>query len=334
MALAGKRKAALFLMNLEPGQAAELLRDAPKEVVSEIAAELAFLQESGQDIKELQKEVQGEFEREYKQSQVNRGGRFVEQMLSGLMGAEQSKEEMGRLKQMVERRDPFMTIRQSPPELIAAAIQDETPMVGSLIVSELPPDMGMQLLEHLPDELRGEVVRGVTSATNINSETRHRVAGIVRERIRELKRTGVAGTSGGESETKQLRKIAVMLRSMDLEASERILQKMSQHDESQANRIRDLMVTWEDMVAITDRTLQEVLRTVDSKKLALALVGADEETIAKVRENISERASTMLDEESELLAEPSEQEVNAGREEILAGLRALNQKGELQFIAT
>ena len=71
--------------------------------------------------------------------------------------------------------------------------------------------------------------------------------------------------------------------------------------------------------------------SVDSRKLAMALVDAEERTIEKVNGNMSERARAMLDEEVSLLSNPKPAEIEQAREEILNVFREMNKRGELEF---
>jgi flagellar motor switch protein FliG len=92
------------------------------------------------------------------------------------------------------------------------------------------------------------------------------------------------------------------------------------------------MVTWDDVPRIADRSLQEALRSVDAKKLALALYGCDAEIVEKIRKNISERAAAALEEESSLMQEPLDKEVQDAREEIVEPLRKANEEDKLRFV--
>ena len=95
--------------------------------------------------------------------------------------------------------------------------------------------------------------------------------------------------------------------------------------------VKRLMITWEDIPLVADRSLQESLRSVDSGKLALALYGADEDIVQKIRSNISDRAVSMLDEEISLMQEPIEKEVLVAREEVIEPLRQANDEGKLRL---
>ena len=70
---------------------------------------------------------------------------------------------------------------------------------------------------------------------------------------------------------------------------------------------------------------------VSSRSLALALMDAHPAPAEKIRSNISDRANAALDEEASLMSDPKGEEIEAAREEILAGLREVNDAGELKF---
>jgi len=92
------------------------------------------------------------------------------------------------------------------------------------------------------------------------------------------------------------------------------------------------MVTWEDIPSIADRSLQEALRSIETKVLAVALFGAEEEIIQKIKSNISERVAASLEEETSLMQEPLPKEVLEARENIVNPLREANEQDKLRFV--
>ena len=92
-----------------------------------------------------------------------------------------------------------------------------------------------------------------------------------------------------------------------------------------------LMILWEDISQVGDRSLQQALRGIEERQLALALHEAPEETTRKIKSNISERAAAMVDEEASLMSSPKKEDVHEARERVVGALRELNQKGELSF---
>jgi flagellar motor switch protein FliG len=135
-----------------------------------------------------------------------------------------------------------------------------------------------------------------------------------------------------EREEQALRRLALLLSGLRGELRDQLLDAVNKRDNKMFTTLRSLMLTWEDIPSVASRSLQEVLRTVDVPKLALALHGAAEEIIAKIRSNISERAAANLDEEISLMQEPQQEDVFEAREEILTPLREANEKGTLRLV--
>ena len=57
--------------------------------------------------------------------------------------------------------------------------------------------------------------------------------------------------------------------------------------------------TFEDLVNLTDREIQRILREVDSKDLAVALIGGSDDLKDRIFSNVSERVGAMILEEME-----------------------------------
>jgi len=133
-----------------------------------------------------------------------------------------------------------------------------------------------------------------------------------------------------EKPEQTLRKLAVVLSGLEKDMRDPMLAEIGKNDEDTASMIRRLMITWEDITSVADRSMQESLRSVDSGKLALALYGADEDIVEKIRSNISDRARGMLDEEISLMQEPLEKEVLEAREQVVKPLREANEEGKLR----
>ena len=108
MASSGIRKAALLLMSLDPASAAELLRAAKPEVITQIAAELAYLEATGAAKAEAAEPVREFFRLLSQKGADSRKDKFVETMLEGALGAERSRNILSDVRQLLDDRDPFL----------------------------------------------------------------------------------------------------------------------------------------------------------------------------------------------------------------------------------
>jgi flagellar motor switch protein FliG len=336
----------LLLASLDSGTAAELLKSAKPEQVTEIAAELAYLKTTRHPDIELTIDTVREFYTLLKKG-ARRGRKedFLKKMIENAVGRERSEDVLNRVQVRVDARDPFLPIRSADAEDIAKALEGESPQVAAMVLTELPTAKSHELLALLSEEVRSGAVCGMTVAQEVPLEARLRVATVIRrrldafaaERAQAAERARAAGAVVEEKaptvdhRQQQLRKVAVLLRGLGQEQRDELLNSIVEQDKDTADEVRMQMVIWEDMPIIGERSLQEALRTIDAKVLALAIMGADEGIVLRIRSNISERASAMIEEETSLISSPDPEQTEEARGTVVETLRDMNAKGELTF---
>lgn len=330
MASEGIRKAALLLMGLDQATAAELLRAASPEMVTEITAELSYLESAARSDVQLEQDPVREFVALI--SSGGGGGGRVKGLLTTALGADRSESVLADAQELLARRDPFLPVREAPVDQLAGALEGESPRVAALVLSELPARRAGELLSLLDEDVRPAAIRGMACAEGVGSEARLRVAETVRARLDAARAEGrQSEAAAAEARQKKLRKLAVVLRGLGQESRAPLLEALAEQDADTAQDVRKLMVTWEDVPKVSDRGMQEVLRGTDAGQLALALYEADPIVTEKIRTNMSERAAALLDEEASLLSKPKAEEIAQAREVILDALREVNETGALEF---
>jgi len=327
MAVSGKQKAALLLMSLDTVTATELLKGLAAEDVQEIAMELARIDASDQrDVKE-QAKVAREFCNSLLQRQAQRFSvrTFLNEMLSNVLDKTKAEEIQNEIRKTIEKKDYFIEIRAAKTDELVLALDGEHPQTIAVVLSELVPKKSQEVLSLLHDESRLKAVCKMTNPEVVGSGVKQRIASSITKKLKSLK-----GETLVERPEQTLRKLAIVLSGLERELRDQLLAEIGKNDEETASTVRRLMITWEDITSVADRSLQEALRTVDSAKLAVALYGADEDIVQKIRSNISERAMAMLDEETSLMQEPLEKEILDAREEVVKPLRNANEEGTLR----
>ena len=331
MASGGTRRAALLLMSLDSTTAAELVRAAGPEMVKKIAAEVAYLHASGKGKRKADSAASDNLVREFyamvRKGNVVGGAGFIKDMLDDALGPQKAKEAMGEVYDKVTMRDPFLPIKNAAPQEIAQALEGELPQVVALIVSELPPEKSIQLLPLLSDEVRSQVVCAIAGGIHVSDKFKSKVAGAIHRRLVGIAESG----SSTLNDDANLRQVAVLLQKMAKELRDKLVGAIKEQDEQKGQVIESLMVIWEDVARVAGKCLQEALRSVDARGLALALVGSDEIIAGRINENVSERLRGMLEEEATLLSNPKPAEVEKARESILDALRKMHSKGDLDF---
>ena len=333
MAITGIHKAAILLMSLDATTASELLKGLHPDMVTNIAVELAYLDATGFRGREHSFAVAKEFCDTLKKS--NSGPqikKFLGKMLESSVGAKKTSEIQSQIDDLVKKRDPFIQIRSASTEKLAYALQGEHPQAAALVLSELSSKKSTEVLGLLNSELQQKAVRRMTNPEYVSPETKLRIANLILKRIEPTAAAAQPGTAVSQPETKKAqRKLAILLRGLAKELRDGLVGSIRQSDEEAAQMVCSLMVTWEDIPAIQDRPLQEGLRSIELQKLAKGLLNADAAIIKKIRANISERASSLLDEETSLLSSPKKEDIQAARDDVVATLRQMNEEGKLVF---
>jgi flagellar motor switch protein FliG len=327
MALSGKQKAAMLLMSLDTLTAVELLKGLDAEEIQEIAIELARIDASEQrDVKE-QAKVAREFCNTLQQEQNQKFSvrTFLNEMLVNILDKEKVEQIQSQVKKATEKKDLFLDIRSAGTDELVLALEGEHPQTIAVVLSELAPKKSQEVLSLLNKETRLKAVCKMTNPEPMGSGVKQRMASTITKRLKSFK-----GETLVERPEQTLRKLALVLSGLEKDMRDPMLDEIGKNDEETAAIVKRLMVTWEDITSVADRSLQEALRSVDSGKLALALYGADEDIVQKIRSNISDRVVSMLDEEISLMQEPLEKEVLDAREELVRPLREANAEGTLR----
>ena len=332
MSLTGKQKAALLLTTLDAATAAQMLKGVDTKTVQELAVELSYLDASGYRNAKQTTEIARLFCKSLQKESAFHFKSFLREMLRNTVGQEQAKRIQHEIQDLLQKRDPFITVRSTEPETLAVVLETEHPQAVAVILSELPPKKGSALLGLLGDGLRVSAVSRMTSISNMTPEAKARIAQMVRQRLEALQSAQQTGTAIQGRPQESLRKVAVIVRSLGKEVRNGVLEAIGQKDKQAAQKVADLMVVWDDVPQIDDRALQQGLRCTNERQLALALHGASDEITAKVKENTSEHTVAMVEEEISLMSAPRKEEVHEAREKIVAVLRELIKMDKLSFM--
>ncbi|MBC8472428.1 MAG: hypothetical protein H8D56_23445 [Planctomycetes bacterium] len=326
--MTGTKKAAMLLMSLDAATATELLKGLKAEEIQEIAMELARFQISNEVSADEQIQVVQEFCSSLQQKQDRKFSMkaFLNEMLVTVLDKETAEQIQAEVKMISGGQDQFGEIRLASSDELVLALKGEHPQTIAVVLSELEPKKSQDVLARLDEEIRLKAVCRMLNPELVGSGVKQRMAFTVSERLQSFK-----GEILTESPEQTLRKLAVVLSGLETGLRDQMLDEISKYDEETSKTVRNLMITWDDIPSIADRSMQEALRSVEAGKLAVALYGANDAVIEKIRSNISERAAASLDEEISLMQDPLEKEVLDAREEVVNPLRDANEQGTLRM---
>ena len=90
-----------------------------------------------------------------------------------------------------------------------------------------------------------------------------------------------------------------------------------------------MMFVFDDLVLLDDRSIQRLLKEIETKDLSVALKAASDEVKDKIFRNVSERVSVMIQEEMEFMGPTRLSDVEAAQGSIVETVRRLEEEGQV-----
>jgi len=323
----------MLLMSLDVATATELLKGLDPEVVQELAVELTYLDAAGHHSSKQSTEIARQFYNCLQKGPSFHLRSFLKEMLTSTVGDEKAVEIQTQIQDLLTARDPFMPIRSADLQTLVSILEQEHPQAVAVVLSEMPAKTSSEILGLLGEGMRLSAISRMTNIETVTAEAKARIAETIHKRL-EAAATGRALAGVRPRPEQSLRKVAVILRNLGKELRDGLLGAIQEKDNQMGEQVTNLMIVWEDITQVADRSLQQALRGIDERSLALALHKADEAIIQKIKSNISERAAAMVDEETSLLSAPKKDDIKGAKEKLVAALREMNSKGELTFEET
>jgi flagellar motor switch protein FliG len=319
--LTGTQKAAVVLMAMGTERAAKVLRTMREAEVTELMAEVARMTDVSDEIVES---VLNELAitASARQHFAVGGVDYAMELLTASLGERKAEEIFARLS-MTLVSAPFEFLRRADPRLVLGFIRDEHPQTIALVLAYMPADAAALVLGGLPEELQRDVAVRIATMDRTSPDIISSVENSLEKRLSSVIQQGDLSSVGG------VQTLVDLLNRSDRATERLIFEGLENFDEELADEVRGLMFVFEDIVTLDDRSVQQVLRQVDSKDLALALKGVREEVKRKILDNISSRAAENLNEEIEMLGPVRLKAVEEAQAAVVRVIRALEEAGQI-----
>ncbi len=318
--MTGKDKAAILLIALGQEISKEVFKHLEGEEIEELYLQIAKTTKVSPEAKDR---VFEEFnELMLAQQYLAQGGiTYARELLQSALGESKAVEIITKLTSSLQVR-PFDFIQKTESEQILNFIQGEHPQIIALIISYLPAQKAGEIFRNLSEEKQVDIARRIASMERTSPEMIREV-----ERVLERKLSTVVGqdyTSAGGLDT-----LIEMLANVDRGTEKTIIESLSETDPELAEEIRKRMFVFEDIILLDDRAIQQVLKSVESKDLSLALKGSSEDVSEKIFKNMSKRAADMLREDMEFAGPIRVKDVQEAQQKIVNVIRKLEETGEI-----
>jgi flagellar motor switch protein FliG len=245
-------------------------------------------------------------------------------VLEQAFGPKEAAKVMKKIEAQLNDHISLQTFKSADPAQLSAVIRGEHPQIISVLLAFLGPDHTSAVLGGFDTQLSGEILLRMARMDSIHPDALKVIEASLGAESDLV--SGVESSSAGGHKA-----VAEILNRTSPELSKELMDSLGNGDPELAQRVKDLMFVFEDMIKLDDTAITRVLRDVETKELALALKVASEELQEKLFGTLSSRARDALQEEIEFLGPVRVSEVEKAQASVVKTVRALDEAGEISI---
>jgi flagellar motor switch protein FliG len=259
---------------------------------------------------------------------ANSGGvEAARRLLYAAFGPEKGMEFLNRALPKT-RENPFSFLEELSGEQIALLLKEESPGAAALILSRLPPALSAETLVAAGSGRKTEIVRRIARLGRTAPEVLEQVAGALREKARKLGSVNPKDAPAVDGRGA----LAAILKQSDFSFGDRIIRELDGEDPELSRELKERLNTLEDVIKAEDRPLQEKLRSMTDRDLALLLKGKTPEFADKLLSNLSTQRRIEIREEIRLMGAVPRRDVEDATKSFLAWFRENREEGRILLI--
>jgi flagellar motor switch protein FliG len=316
--LTGPQKAAIFMLAIGQEHSSKLFASMDDEEIKEMSQTMASLGSVSSSVIER---LFVEFA-----DQLSSAGSLVgtfdstERLLAQAIPADRVAQIMEEIRGPAGRTmwDKLGNVNEA---VLANYLKNEYPQTVAVVLSKIKADHAARVLGMLPENFAMEVIMRMLRMESVQKD----VLDHVEKTLRTEFMTNLARTARRDSHEM----MAEIFNNLDRNTESRFISALEERNRESADRIKQLMFTFDDLVRVDAAGIQRLLRQVEKDVLATALKGAAEEVKQLFFNNMAERASKMLKEDIEAMGAVRLRDVDEAQAKIVAAAKALSDAGEI-----
>jgi flagellar motor switch protein FliG len=316
--LSGIEKTAILLMSIDEDHATKIFNLMEEDEIKEISGVMANL---GTVSSETVERLFVEFVEQMSAAGVVVGSfDTTERLLLKALGKEKVDSIMEDIRGPAGRTT-WDKLGNVSEEVLATYLKNEYPQTIALVLTKIRPEHAAAVLTEFPEDLALEVMMRMLSMEAVKKE----VLDGIEKTLRVEFMSNLAKTQRRDSHEL----LADIFNNFNRENEQKFMGQLEERDEESAERIRNLMFTFEDLIKIDPMGVQSLMRSIDKDKLGIALKGASEAIKDMFFSNMSERASKILKEDMESMGPVRLKDVDESQMYVVGIAKDLAARGEI-----
>lgn len=319
--LTGVQKAAILFITLGPEASIGIIKKLPEPEIQKITYEIANIT----SVKSEQKqEILDEFMimNQAKDFLLEGGLDYARNLLSKALGHQRASEILDKVTEATQQFRPFAIARKADAHQLLNIITNEHPQTIALILCYLQTEKSGQILSSLPEEVQIEVAYRIANMSSTSPMVIKEIEKVLDDKLSSVVKADMKVIGGVQT-------IVDILNQVDRTTEKNITEGLEKEDTELAEKIKESMFIFEDVISLDDVSIQRILREVETKDLALALKGCSEDVANAIYKNQSKRAAASLKEDMEFLGPVRLMDVEKAQQRIVGIIRRLDEAGEI-----
>lgn len=313
-------KSAILLLTVGHEEAAEIFKHlGPKEVQKLGMAMSNVGNVSREQIESVMREFFDEAEGRVSLADSDE---YIRSVLKKALGDDKAGHLIDRILQGNEGTAGIESLKWLDPASVAEMIRNEHPQIIATIMVHLERDHASEILNLLTERLRNDVMVRIATLEGVQPMAMRELNEVLTQLLSGSDVTKKSSLGGAKA-------AADILNYMGGAVEASVLASLREHDADLAQKIQDQMFTFDNILELDDRSVQLLLREVQSETLIIALKGTSQDLKDKIFKNMSSRAAEALQEDLEAKGPVRLSEVEAEQKEILKIVRKLVDEGQI-----
>ncbi|TQV84164.1 flagellar motor switch protein FliG [Exilibacterium tricleocarpae] len=315
-------QAAILLMSLGEGDAAEVLKHMGPKEVQRIGTAMSQLNNVEQQ--QVQVVLSNFLDEVRTLTGLGMGSdNYIRNMLVTALGSDKANGLIDRIL-LGGNTTGLDTLKWMEARSVADVIRNEHPQIQAIVIAYLDSDQAAEIMSYFPEKVRLDIMMRVASLDTVQPSALQELNDILEKQF--------AGNAASQTKSMGGYKVAAeIMNNLDSSMEAELMDAIKEVDEDVGTQIQDLMFVFDNLKEVEDRGIQALLREVSSEVLIVALKGADEELQEKVFKNMSKRAAELLRDDLEAKGPVRVSEVEGAQKEILTIARRMADSGEIML---
>lgn len=207
--------------------------------------------------------------------------------------------------------------------VLANYLKNEYPQTVAVVLSKIKSDHAARVLSIMPEDFGLEVINRMLSMEAVQKE--------ILEKVEQTLRVEFMSNLSTTQRRDAHEVMADIFNNFDRQTEARLLAALEEENRESAEKIKQLMFTFEDLGKLDASGVQGLLQNIEKDILALSLKGANETVRTLFFDNMSSRAAAMLQEDMDTMGPVRLRDVDEAQGTMVNMAKDMAARGEIMI---